>query len=1201
MKKVLIGLGVFVALVFAAILVVPSFIDWSGYRVDIAQKVKEATGRDLLIGGDISLSLLPSPVLKVSDVHFANAEGAQNQDMFSTRQLDVRVALMPLLRGTVHVQSIRMIEPTIHLEVLASGQGNWDFKTQAQAGESSSAPSQQAGDPSFEDAQESKEQPLPLQIDDFIIERGRLIFEDTAKGLKEEISDINSRFAIGALNGPFEAAATMTVRGIPIGFDGSVGKIVHGRTGSFAAQVKLAHGETTARLSGTLVNLPEGPKVKGKLAFKGESLAGLISAFDPSPKQHGGLNRPFNIEGEVSYAPSGLTFGEDGLSLALGQDRGSLQFSFENLETKKLTASASFNKIDGDAWLTARPYQVVAPKPLALVISPSNESGASDGTRVSTVLSNPVVQDKPSDAGQGATQSFTLPKDMEASLSLNVDALLLKGKAIRQVQGAVSLSQGELALERLSAILPGAGEVSVFGVAGERDGQLQFDGSLDLNVAHLRGALEWAEVDVKGVRADRLQQVMLSSQIAATPKELRLYDVKATMDGSTLTGATTIALRSRPSFGASLQLDRFNADAYLREKQTVEKKPVATPTSPTTQEPSQAKAPQKPVNPLEVLAFLDRFDANLDLSVGQVTYEKKTIKKAKLEASVFNGDVVIKKASVGSFGGVSLEATGGLNKSEAGLLAENLTLTAHGKSWANAAQMLGLGDVANWQKIGPVSLNSTLNGKVLAPNLDVSIDALGSSVIVAGQADLLPLPKGEASVNVQIANLGKVTRGLGLSYQPTGNPGDIELNSDVSFNLSGASLENITGKVGQSAISGKVTYKLKKKPFVDVSLKTGALRLDPFMAKQVKARSSSQAKSAANNNRARSGTQTSASGKWSREKIDFSALHGLDAKIRLQSTALLHKKVKAENVVLKADLKDGVLDVSQASANVFGGQLSVTSKTQANEIAQIDTSVKATGLKLAPLLKGLGSQTCADGTVALQGRFETQGQSQYDFISGLNGDVDFGLQKVSVGSKGKGGSPLDVLNLLAVLSGTNPSKGLADISTKAVVKKGVATLTTASLSSNIATGSATGQVDLPNWLIDISGALKVQQNALVGLLAKKAKMKQDYPFAIKGALDKPDVKLDTGGVSSGGGLIIPLPDKLDKKGYGNIIRGLLGGGVKNTAPKVEETTATPPLPAKDGIIAPPPPPPGGSNSSSTPPPSVEQQLLQGLGNVLKNR
>ena len=61
MRKVLIGVGALVVVLVGVLLIVPAFIDPNDYKPEIQAGVKEATGRDLTIGGDISLSLLPAP------------------------------------------------------------------------------------------------------------------------------------------------------------------------------------------------------------------------------------------------------------------------------------------------------------------------------------------------------------------------------------------------------------------------------------------------------------------------------------------------------------------------------------------------------------------------------------------------------------------------------------------------------------------------------------------------------------------------------------------------------------------------------------------------------------------------------------------------------------------------------------------------------------------------------------------------------------------------------------------------------------------------------------------------------------------------------------------------------------------------------------------------------------------------------------
>ncbi|MGF1624898.1 MAG: AsmA family protein, partial [Alphaproteobacteria bacterium] len=68
MRKLLYGLIGLVILLVAAVFIVPAVIDWNGYKADIAQEVRAATGRDLVIDGDISVRLLPSPHASVSGI-----------------------------------------------------------------------------------------------------------------------------------------------------------------------------------------------------------------------------------------------------------------------------------------------------------------------------------------------------------------------------------------------------------------------------------------------------------------------------------------------------------------------------------------------------------------------------------------------------------------------------------------------------------------------------------------------------------------------------------------------------------------------------------------------------------------------------------------------------------------------------------------------------------------------------------------------------------------------------------------------------------------------------------------------------------------------------------------------------------------------------------------------------------------------------
>ena len=173
MKKILIGLAAIVVLLIAAVFIVPSVINWKSYEPEIAKAVRDATGRELHIDGDISVSVLPLSV-SIGAFRLSNVEGMPSPDMISVAGVDVKLALFPLIGSSVVVESLVVREPAIFLEVDESGRPNWLFEPAAPA---PAAPAPAAPAPA--------EAGLPisgLELADVRIEDGLFSFIDATTG-----------------------------------------------------------------------------------------------------------------------------------------------------------------------------------------------------------------------------------------------------------------------------------------------------------------------------------------------------------------------------------------------------------------------------------------------------------------------------------------------------------------------------------------------------------------------------------------------------------------------------------------------------------------------------------------------------------------------------------------------------------------------------------------------------------------------------------------------------------------------------------------------------------------------------------------------------------------------------------------------------------------------------------------------------------
>src|SRR5688572_11341171 len=171
MKKVLWIVGGLIGLLIVVAVAAPFFIDLNDYKAEIAAEAKKATGRDLAIDGDISLSILPSPGVTVSGIRFGNAPGGSAPDMATLESAKVKVALMPLLSGKVEVEEVVLDKPTFIFEKLKDGSGNWQIAPEAEAPEAGVTP-EPSGQPQAAGGD------MAVVIKSASIEGGTLIYHD---------------------------------------------------------------------------------------------------------------------------------------------------------------------------------------------------------------------------------------------------------------------------------------------------------------------------------------------------------------------------------------------------------------------------------------------------------------------------------------------------------------------------------------------------------------------------------------------------------------------------------------------------------------------------------------------------------------------------------------------------------------------------------------------------------------------------------------------------------------------------------------------------------------------------------------------------------------------------------------------------------------------------------------------------------------
>ncbi|MGH8267990.1 MAG: AsmA family protein [Steroidobacteraceae bacterium] len=119
-------LGGFILLGALLLLAVALFVNPNDYKGRIAREVKASTGRDLVLQGDIKLSVFPWIALNLGPVSLGNPEGFGTDPFLSVQRTALRVKLLPLLQKKLEVGRIEIDGLDLRLKTNAAGKGNWE-------------------------------------------------------------------------------------------------------------------------------------------------------------------------------------------------------------------------------------------------------------------------------------------------------------------------------------------------------------------------------------------------------------------------------------------------------------------------------------------------------------------------------------------------------------------------------------------------------------------------------------------------------------------------------------------------------------------------------------------------------------------------------------------------------------------------------------------------------------------------------------------------------------------------------------------------------------------------------------------------------------------------------------------------------------------------------------------------------------------
>src|SRR2546423_15208662 len=114
--RILAAIGGLLVVLIVAVAIAVRAIDVNDFIAPIQKRVKEATGRDLVIRGGVDFKLSLEPELLIDDVSLSNVEGAKSSQMLTAKRIEGQVKLLPLLQRRFEIVRFKLIDPGVALQ-----------------------------------------------------------------------------------------------------------------------------------------------------------------------------------------------------------------------------------------------------------------------------------------------------------------------------------------------------------------------------------------------------------------------------------------------------------------------------------------------------------------------------------------------------------------------------------------------------------------------------------------------------------------------------------------------------------------------------------------------------------------------------------------------------------------------------------------------------------------------------------------------------------------------------------------------------------------------------------------------------------------------------------------------------------------------------------------------------------------------------
>jgi uncharacterized protein involved in outer membrane biogenesis len=573
--KFVLGVLATVAIVLGLLVVAPKLIDMHKQQERVVQIIQEKIGRTVNVKGKMNISLLPTPIIYLSNVELRDTEGNTPIPSLIVDMIKFDVPFTQLLSDHPNVLRITLQHPTLEVERAQDNLIHWDWLNLHLL--------KAAGADN-------------VQIPGIDITDGTIVYHDIRTGKEVSLENMTASMSYGTRLA-IKASFTTYGHRLESSFSTDGNPAVQAGV-PFTAELH-EDSRNSLRWEGNLDLRTDNPKITGKfdLALKNvmewtntiktkieqnkSPLAAITNRFtrqeEPTEEES---QVPINITGDWSQDGMNVTLNNTVLHGLNSDGTGKLSLGWKN-SMPLLGCTMKFSTLDYNQWQTFLTAAFVPPP--------------------STTTTGEELHVNP------------LPKDVQVTLALASAQTIAYNQTIKNISLMATIADATMTVNQFNVELPGKSSLTLFGVISQSaTNVMRFEGTVETMGKSLREALTMVDETAVNLPDAGFGAFHAHSNIFISAEQLRLSEADLKLSDLALNGGLVAYFDARPRLEADAKLKDINLD-YVHDVWFAKPKDAAKDAGKNT--PNTPNAPTKLDKKNLNFTWLNKLKTSIDFKV----------------------------------------------------------------------------------------------------------------------------------------------------------------------------------------------------------------------------------------------------------------------------------------------------------------------------------------------------------------------------------------------------------------------------------------------------------------------------------------------------------------------------------------------------------------------------------------------------------